>query len=188
MLEFLLEFLVFSTLKIYGIKEKMCPIADWIRRGLYLYKYICGSGGGLTQKITRGIIANGKWRLYLYIYYICGSYRGFTQKIWKSMCNLRPYLLTKKDQSVTDRHTEYKIKTPKEKLHNIADGTCGRERQPGKKSLQVDSFLSHGWIQYVWNNIYDEKSSTQVQTWEWCHHKKLQRNGFGHQQWAAHYM
>ena len=48
-------------LKIYGIKEKRCPIADWIRRGLYLYKYICGSGGGLTQKIPREIISDGKW-------------------------------------------------------------------------------------------------------------------------------
>ena len=69
MLEFLLEFLVFSTLKIYGIKEKRCPIADWIRRGLYLYKYICGSGGGLTQKIPREILQMGNGD-YTYIYTI----------------------------------------------------------------------------------------------------------------------
>ena len=127
MLEFLLEFLVFSTLKIYGIKEKRCPIADWIRRGLYLYKYICGSGGGLTQKIPREIIANGKWRLYLY-----------TISVGVIGASLR------KSEKVLLTATLSTIKTPKEKLHNIADGTCGRERQPGKKSLQVDSFLSHG--------------------------------------------
>ena len=55
----------------------------------------------------------------------------------------------RKSEKVLLTATLNTIKTAKEKLHNIADGTCGRERQPGKKSLQVDSFLSHGSIQYV---------------------------------------
>ena len=106
--------------------------------------------GALLRKYQETLLQMGNGD-YTYIYTISVGVIGASLRKSEKACvaYALTYLLTKKDQSVTDRHTEYKIKTPKEKLHNIADGTCGRERQPGKKSLQVDSFLSHGWIQYV---------------------------------------
>ena len=104
--------------------------------------------GAILRKYQERLLQMGNGD-YTYIYTISVGVIGASLRKSEKACVTYALTYLQKRIKVLLTATLNTIKTAKEKLHNIADGTCGRERQPGKKSLQVDSFLSHGWIQYV---------------------------------------